>query len=74
MFGLINPFLLSLMAKEKLDEIIKGIIPDGYVQVERTETLIRLRRTDPAALQDITLNALSLSITYKGIEFILSHA
>lgn len=65
---------MAMMAKEKLDEIRKGTIPDGFKELSRTDTSVTLCPKDAQALEGITINSLDLSITYEGFNFNLKHA
>lgn len=73
MFPGVNPSMISFMLKSKLDEIIKGEIPEGLTLKEKIENKIILKPTNAEAFEGIKINSVLISVNYKEFEIILSH-
>ena len=74
MFPGINPAMVGMVVKSKLDEILAGTYPDGLVLKEKTNEKIVLQISDEMKMDGIDINKVDASITYKGVEICFVHA
>jgi hypothetical protein len=69
----LNPEMISLIIKAKLDEIINGQCPEGFQIESHSANQIVLVPEDFGIFQGIQVNMLHISFSYKQVEFIIKH-
>lgn len=69
----LNPEMISFLAKTKLDEIINGIIPEGFELKSKENNKIILKFSKAEPLEGITINNFNISFTYNNHEIICSN-
>lgn len=69
---MLNPQLLKAIVDQKLSEIVAGQVPDGFNEVERTDSKIVLVPQD-GTLLGMPLNHLDFSVSFNGVEIILRY-
>jgi len=69
----VNPAIISMLIKGKLDDIITGKPMDGFKIASKDEKQIILIPEDTAVFEGIEISTLVIVFNYKNIEFVITN-